>query len=90
MDLFKNEVESVRLFKILNQLDDVLVTSTVVKSINFLEDSGSRVSRDLINNFDREFLIGPNIAAGPDRRVRALTQNLAGHLVQILKTGGDT
>ena len=48
MNLFKDEVEPVSLFKILNQLDDVLMASAMMKGFNLFENTRSRVSRDFI------------------------------------------
>ena len=50
MNLFKDEVEPVSLFKILNQLDDVLMASAMMKGFNLFENTRSRVSRDFICN----------------------------------------
>ena len=69
VNFFKNEVESIRLFEIFNQLDDVFVTSTMVKGFDLFKNPRSSMSRHLVNNFDGKFLIGPNIPTGSDRGI---------------------
>ena len=77
IDFFENEVESVGLLEILNQLDDVFVPATMIKGVNFLKDTRTRVSWHLVNDLDSKLLIRPDIAASPHRGIGALAQNLA-------------
>ena len=55
MNLFKDKVEPISLFEILDQLDDVLMASAMMKSFNLFENTRSGVSRDFICKKDVNF-----------------------------------
>ena len=88
MDFFKDEVESVRLFKILNELYYVLVTSTMVERFYFLEHPSPGVAGHFVDDLHRVLEVGPHVTARPDARVRALSQDLAGKLVVVVESRG--
>ena len=72
IDLLEDQVKAVSLFKVLYQLDDVLVTSAVVERVDLLKDPGAWVARDFVDDFDSKLLVGPNVPTGPDGGIGAL------------------
>ncbi len=72
MDLLKDEVESVGLFEVLDELDDVLVPATMVEGFDLLEHSGPGMAGDFVDDLDCVLDICPDVAAGPDARVGPL------------------
>merc|ERR1712193_501082 len=76
-DFFKDEKELVRLLEIFHQLNDVLVTLTMMKSIYFFEDPGSAVSRDLVYDLDCVLHVSVHVHTALYTRVRPLTQHFA-------------
>merc|ERR1719369_2422860 len=83
--LVKDQVEPVRLFKVLNELDDVLVALTMVEEVNLLEDPGPAVSRHLVNDLDRVLHLGIDVDTSLHRGVCTLAKNLPGQSVDLLE-----
>ena len=60
----------------------------MIKGINLLEHPGSGVSRNLVNDLDRELLISPYVPTSPHGCIGSLAKDLTGHNIQILESGG--
>ena len=88
VDLLEDEVESVWLLEVLDELDDVLVPVTVVEGLDLLEHPGPAVSGDLVDDLDRVLDVGPDRPACADRGVGPLSQDLPGQLVRVQEGGG--
>ena len=88
----KHQVKLVCLIKILDKLDDVLVTLTSMEEVNLLEDPAPAVRRNLVDNLYCVLDPGEDVDAVLNPGVGPLSQDLA-QAVQLLegvrgKTGG--
>ena len=80
----KHQVKLVRLFKILDKLDDVLVTLTSMEEVNLLEDPAPAVRGNLVDDFHCVLDLSEDVDAGLDPGVGPLAQHLA-QAVQLLE-----
>ena len=77
-NLLKHQVELVRLFKVLHQLDNVFVTLTSVEQINLLEDPRPAVGGlELVDDLDGVLHLSVDVDTGLNRGVGSLTKNLS-------------
>ena len=72
-NFLKDQIEFVVLFKILHQLDDVLMALTSMEQINLLEDPTSAVGRDLLDDLDGVLDPGIDVDAGLNRGIGPLS-----------------
>jgi hypothetical protein len=84
--LLKDQVEKVRLLKVLYQLDDVLMSLAKVVDFNLFEDLRSAVeARPLLNDLDSVLNASEHIFACLHSAIAPFTQAFACQLVQVLK-----
>ena len=76
-NLLEDEEELVRLLKVLDQLDDVLVPLAVVEEVDLLEDPGPAVAGDLVDDLDGVLHLGVHVEASLDRGISPLAKNFA-------------
>ena len=60
----------------------------VMEQVDLLEDSGTAVSRNLLDDFDRVFDLGVDVDAGLNRCISALAEFLASQVVKLLESVG--
>ena len=76
-NLLEDKEELVRLLKVLDQLDDVLVPLAVVEKVDLFEDPGPAVAGDLVDDLDGILHLGVHVEASLDRGVSPLTKNFS-------------
>lgn len=73
INFLKDQIKSISLFKIFNQLYDMRMTSGVMKHLNLLEHPGPGVPWNLLDDLNSILEVCPNISASSDRSIGALT-----------------
>lgn len=83
--LLENQIEFLVVLEEFDQLQDAWMSLAVVERLHLPKDSGSRVTRNLVNYFHSVFQVCVNIYTSLNRGVRTLAQNISGQLVQLCK-----
>ena len=85
---FKNEVETLLLLHVLDELDDVGVVLAVVERVDLLEDAAARVAGVLVDDLDGHLDVGVDVARRLDGGAGALAQDLSSQPVQVREAAG--